>query len=98
MKKNNFQRLEDEIIHKYGEPRETIFNSIRQNLEIFRFSGDIIDLFFPKVFQTLVKMSGGSSRKFISHNQINTENKPSLRAKYPNLPLSDPRNQTKPDV
>ena len=93
MKKNNFQLLEEEIIGKYGSPRESVFSSLKENLKFFKFIGDLLELFFPNVIKLFVQMSGGAPRQFVKRkkekNGINRENK----VRYPNLDSEHPRNK-----
>lgn len=55
--KNNFQKLEEETIQKYGEPPEEIKEKIDHTLGILSISVLIIDLFITKLIRTIVNLS-----------------------------------------
>ncbi len=61
MRTNNFKRLEEEEFNNMPEPPAEIQNNIVGQVNIFRFIGDIIDLYLPKVVDLFVQMSGGDS-------------------------------------
>lgn len=57
---NNFQLLEKEM----AQGKEQRFTKIRKDLNetrgLFQMIGDLVDLFFPKLIDTFVAMSGPS--------------------------------------
>lgn len=55
--KNNFQKLEEEIIQQYGEPPMKIKENIDNTVGIFGIFSVIIDLFITKMINTIVCMS-----------------------------------------
>ena len=55
--KNNFQKLEEEIIQQYGEPPMKIKENIDNTMGIFGIFSVIIDLFITKMINTIVCMS-----------------------------------------
>ncbi len=59
MRTNNFKRLEEEEFNNMPEPPAEIQNNIVGQVNLFRFIGDIIELYLPKVVDLFVQMSGG---------------------------------------
>ena len=63
MSVNNFKELEREVIATYGAPPEKVRKNISFNMGIFRFLGDLVELFLPNFGKSLIKMSGGETPK-----------------------------------
>ena len=59
--KNNFARLmEEEYEPRFTLPQMTeIERRIQRKHDSFRVTGDVIDLFFPKIIRTVIGMLGG---------------------------------------
>ena len=55
--RNNFKNLDED---DYGPP-ENIFYNVQETLGIFRYLGQIADIFLPKIVDIVVEMSGGNS-------------------------------------
>ncbi len=62
MSVNNFKELEREEIASYGPPPENIRKNISQNMGVFRFLGDLIELFLPNLGKSIIRMSGGGDK------------------------------------
>ena len=92
--KNNFQQLEEEIIQQYGQPPKSIFENLKQNLQTFKFLGEILELFFPTIVKLFINMSGGAPKQFVSHSEEKELNEKSLKLPYPNLSSEHPFNKT----
>lgn len=60
MRVNNFKKLmeEDEEAH-YPNLSSQIQTNVENTLGIFRFFGQIVEVFLPKVVDTFIAMSGG---------------------------------------
>ncbi len=56
---NNFKELERLTIAEQGRPPQQIIKNISKNMSIFRFIGDLIELYLPNFGKALVRMSGG---------------------------------------
>lgn len=67
---NNFKELEQIETSALGNPPEQVKKNISYNLSLFRFIGDMIELYIPNFGRALVKMSG--------------ENSAQPKSKYPN--------------
>ena len=57
MSVNNFKELEKIETEFMDEPIGRIKNNVVGSLGLFRFVGDIIELFLPKIFNLFVSMS-----------------------------------------
>jgi hypothetical protein len=70
MSVNNFKELERIETSALGNPPEQVKKNIAYNMSLFRFIGDLIELYLPHFGRALIKMSG--------------ENTTQPRSKYPN--------------
>ena len=59
--KNNFKKLEEDLISQYGEPPSKIKANIDGTFDIFRACGDIVELFIPKMLDLLLSLFGAQS-------------------------------------
>ncbi len=82
MDRNNFQELAYRRLKVVPEPSEKIKNSIQSNINIFRFMGNILELFVPNFLDSVVKMLGGQSRKTAKPDTSPSSNIDNM--KYPN--------------
>ena len=57
--KNNFKKLEEDLISRHGEPPSKVKKNIDSTFGIFRIMADILDLFIPKMIQLFVNLAGG---------------------------------------
>jgi hypothetical protein len=59
--KNNFKRLmEEEYEPRFTIPQMTeIERRIKRKHDSYRVTGDVLDLFFPKIIKTVIGMLGG---------------------------------------
>lgn len=62
MRKNNFKELENLMISQRKSDGEYTKNSIGHQTGLFRLVGDIIDLFFPRMIDTLIGNPRSSSK------------------------------------
>ncbi len=67
--RNSFQELEQNIMMEYGTPPSEIQNNISHNVGFFRFLGDMVELYFPRVFHLLISMAGGNPHK-VNHSKF----------------------------
>lgn len=70
MSKNSFKILEEEQIKQFESKKNNINSNIKSNLRTYRFVGDMIQHFFPKMIDTLVGMYGGSAKNKNSKDDI----------------------------
>lgn len=80
---NNFKKLERQELERIGEPPGKINQNVSSNIRVFHFIGDIVELFFPRIVNLFVKMSGGGKKEDVNFGGhiSDDENK---RPKYPN--------------
>jgi len=62
MRKNNFQRLEDEELDRLPDLPFSIANNVHNRLNNMRTIGNVIELYLTKVIDVLVMMTGGKSK------------------------------------
>ena len=74
--KNSFKELERLELEGRNVPLNKIQNNITSNLGLFKFMGDIMELFFPRMVDLIVRLTGGSVNP-----KVDSGSKPS---KYPN--------------
>lgn len=72
---NNFKKLEEQELAKVKFESKGIKSGITSSLGTFRFVGDMLDHFLPKVLGIFVNMLGGDDSKTTIR-----------RPKYPNTP------------
>lgn len=68
MEKNNWKELEKNEISKleksgFDESSNRIKNEIEGNIGVFKFLGDLFELFIPKIFDSIINALGGTSEK-----------------------------------
>ncbi len=63
--KNNFKRLmEEEYEPRFTLPQMTeIERRIQRKHDSYRVTGDVLDLFFPKIIKTVIGMLGGDDNE-----------------------------------
>jgi hypothetical protein len=82
---NNFKELARQQEREIGSPPEEIRNNLVGNINLFQFIGEIIELYLPKVFNLIVRMSGGSPRQNVSNTMDEGDHKSDYRRpRYPN--------------
>lgn len=59
---NNFKELERMEISKLGNPPEIVKKNIVHNMNVFRFIGDLVELYLPNFGRSLMKMTGANSK------------------------------------
>lgn len=62
MDPNNFNLLEDEILKKHPEAPGQVEHNINSNIHTFSIFGKVVELFIPRIFDSLINAIGGSSR------------------------------------
>ena len=65
---NNFQRLMQEEERRTPPPPPSIKNNLGGTMKVYRFLGQVVELYLPRVFDLFILLSGGekeqeSSRK-----------------------------------
>lgn len=84
MERNSFKDLEKEMLNEHGAPPKKTFTNVSHSISVFKLLGDMLDLFFPKMVDLFVKMSGGGPRQNVSNKFDLNENGSIKRPKYPN--------------
>ncbi len=80
MRANNFKELEIEQASRFDAQRsDRVKKDVHNSMSIFRFIGDIIELYIPRVLGIFTSMSGGDAPDKIQDNVRQ-------RPKYPNSP------------
>ena len=67
MSVNNFKELEKLQEKEYNNLNPDVRTNLVSSMGLFRFIGDIFDLFIPKVMDMFIKISGGSPKQNVSH-------------------------------
>jgi len=75
---NNFKKLEQLEIEKLSMRSDLIKQRISSNMGAVRFVTDIIELYFPKMIDLFVGLSGGEPGSIAQH-------KNNKRNKYPDM-------------
>lgn len=61
---NNFQRLEEEQIRQYdASKRRNVQNNLEQTFGLFKFIGQIVDVYLPAMVGVLISAAGGNSSR-----------------------------------
>lgn len=60
---NNFEKIEEDLIAKHGEPPTKVKHNIDESFSFVRMIGNIIELFMPKVLDIFVNLAGGEKDK-----------------------------------
>jgi hypothetical protein len=68
MATNNFKELENEIVSNRDAQIKRVQNNIMHSRSLFQTIGDVVELFFPKMVDVLMKMSGGGKSSGDSNN------------------------------
>lgn len=69
MEKNAFKELEAEILANHKEQLDTVKSNILQTREILQTVGDILELYFPKAIEVMLKMT----EKNVNHTEGKSE-------------------------
>lgn len=62
MEINNFKELERQEIAELGKPPEAIEKKISHNMGLFRFLGDLVELYLPNAGKSIIGMTTGESK------------------------------------
>ncbi len=57
---NNFEKFEEDLVNKFGDPPNKVKKEIDGSVGFFRIIGNIVELFIPKMMDLFINMSGGS--------------------------------------
>ena len=57
---NNFRRIIEEEEVKNAEEAKDLRKNLNNSISVFRFFGDIVELYIPRIFSMLVNMLGGN--------------------------------------
>lgn len=60
MRKNNFQRLEDEDLERMPDVPLRIASNVHNSLGNMRTMGSMVDLYLTKIIDVFIMMSGGT--------------------------------------
>jgi hypothetical protein len=65
MEKNNWKELEKQEISKldntdFDQTSSRIKGDVEGNIGVFKFIGDLIELFIPRIFESIVSALGGA--------------------------------------
>ncbi len=59
---NNFQQLEEKKMNEYPNSTKDVKKRVDKTMDIYRFVGNIFDLYFPKIVGYVTTMLGGDSK------------------------------------
>ena len=57
---NPFKQLEQEVTNQYGPLPPRIGKNLHRNVSLFRFWGDIVEVYFPKVLKLFITATRGT--------------------------------------
>jgi len=57
---NNFQRLQQEDEERYKPNTDQIKSDLNGSMDLYRFIGNIVEMYVPRFFDMMVVTSGGS--------------------------------------
>lgn len=60
---NNFQRLQQEDEERYKPEIDQIKSDLNGSMDLFRFIGNIVEIYVPRFFDMMVVTSGGGKVK-----------------------------------
>ena len=60
MSTNNFKKMEEEARDKYPKAPPEIEHNVNANIHTYSFFGKVVELFIPRIFDSLINMFGGS--------------------------------------
>ncbi len=63
MEINNFKLLEKELMEKKDAQIIRVQNNLDHSRSLFKSIGDIVELYFPKFVEVLIKMAGSKDPK-----------------------------------
>ncbi|MEO1712013.1 MAG: hypothetical protein AAFU60_01640 [Bacteroidota bacterium] len=84
----NFHDLEDDMEREFRPPPQ-IRENVEANLGVFRFIGNIVELYIPRLFDLFVRMSGGEAP---TEPSVKGPQAPNTPGSDPNRPPSGPPN------
>lgn len=63
MSTNNFKTMDEEMRDNYPKAPEEIEKNVNSNIHGLSFFGKVVELFIPRIFDSLINMVGGGSAK-----------------------------------
>lgn len=66
---NNFQRLQQEDEERYKPEIDRIKADLNGSMDLFRFIGNIVEIYVPRFFDMMVVTSGGGKVKTNNPNE-----------------------------
>lgn len=63
MEINNFKLLEQELMDQKDAQITRVQNKINHDRSLFQSIGDMVELYFPKILEVFIKMTGGNDLK-----------------------------------
>ena len=75
MSTNNFKLMDEEMRDKHPKPPSEIEHNVNSNIHSYSFFGKVVELFIPRIFDSLINMiGGGSNKKNVGDSQITKKN------------------------
>lgn len=75
MSTNNFKTIDEEMRDKHPKAPAEIEQNVKSNIHTYTFFGKVVELFIPRIFDSLINLVGGeSSRKNISDSSTTKKN------------------------
>ena len=75
MSTNNFKMMEEEMEDKYPKAPSEIEHNVSSNIHTYTFFGKVVELFIPRIFDSLINMVGGNS----NNTKRNISNSPTTK-------------------
>jgi hypothetical protein len=63
MEINNFKLLEQQLMDQKEAQLTRVQNKINVDRSLFQSIGDMVELYFPKILEVFIKMTGGNEMK-----------------------------------
>lgn len=61
--KNNFKKIEEDLIAKYGEPAKQVKKNIDGTFGVYKLTANVVDLFFVKPIDTFINLTSNIKPK-----------------------------------
>ncbi len=75
MSTNNFKTMDEEMRDKYPKAPSEIEHNVKSNIHTYSFFGKVVELFIPRIFDSLINMVGGGSvKKNVSESPTTKKN------------------------
>ena len=63
MSTNNFKKIEEDIRDQHPKAPDEIERNVNSNIHTYTFFGKVVELFIPRIFDSLINMIGGQTTK-----------------------------------